>query len=64
MKPISTFLFVLLFPAVLFSQKKIFSIAEATNGLSTNLALQNLRKVSWQPGTSNLFHVVKTQNVD
>ena len=64
MKPISTFLFVLLFPAVLFSQKKIFSIAEATNGLSTNLALQNLRQVSWQPGTSNLFHVVKTQNGD
>ena len=64
MKPILTLLFAFIFSVLLFAQKKNFTIAEATNGLSTNLALQNLRQVSWQPGTSNLFHVVKTINGD
>ena len=64
MKPISTLLLAFLFPFILLAQKKNFTIAEATNGLSTNLALQNLRQVSWQPGTANLFHVVKTNNGD
>lgn len=64
MKPISTLFLAFLCPVILFAQKKNFTIAEATNGLSTNLALQNLKQVSWQPGTSNLFHVVKTSNGD
>ncbi len=64
MKPILTLLLAFLCPVILLAQKKNFTIAEATNGLSTNLALQNLKQVSWQPGTSNLFHVVKTNNGD
>jgi len=46
------------------AQKKQFTIAEATNGMSTNLALQTIKQPSWQPGTNRLWQVVKTSNGD
>jgi dipeptidyl-peptidase-4 len=41
------------------AQKKKFSIAEATNGLSTTLAVNNIKQPAWQPGSHNFYHVVK-----
>ncbi|MBS1739108.1 MAG: DPP IV N-terminal domain-containing protein [Bacteroidetes bacterium] len=41
------------------AQKKNFTIAEATNGLSTTLALKNIKQPSWQPGTTCFFQVEK-----
>lgn len=38
-------------------QKKNFSIAEATNGMATTLALKGLKMPSWQPETHNLYFV-------
>ncbi|HRO44041.1 MAG TPA: DPP IV N-terminal domain-containing protein [Flavipsychrobacter sp.] len=42
-----------------FAQKKKFTIAEATNGMSTTLALKNIKQPSWQPGSNNFYQVVK-----
>jgi len=41
------------------AQKKQFTIAEATNGLSTTLALENIKQPSWQPESNAFFQVVK-----
>lgn len=41
------------------AQKKQFTMAEATNGITTTLAPKGLKGVSWQPGTHNLWEVVK-----
>src|SRR5690348_10030438 len=38
-----------------FAQKKNFTIAEATNGMSTTLMPKGLKDVSWQPGTNRLY---------
>lgn len=38
-------------------QKKNFTIAEATNGLATTLALKGIKMPSWQPETHNLYFV-------
>jgi dipeptidyl-peptidase 4 len=46
------------------AQNKYFTIAEATNGMSTTLATQGLKQTSWEPGTDKLYHVVKTGNGD
>lgn len=47
------------------AQTKKYTIAEATNGLSTTLALKSIRQPSWQPGTHRFCQVVKVgdQNV-
>jgi dipeptidyl-peptidase-4 len=47
----------LLSPLALTAQTKNFTMAEATNGLSTTLALKGLRQTSWQPGTHYFFQV-------
>ncbi|HXS35752.1 MAG TPA: DPP IV N-terminal domain-containing protein [Flavipsychrobacter sp.] len=45
-----------------FSQRKQFTITEATNGLATTLAPQNIKKPSWDPGTDRFFQVIKAGN--
>ncbi|PZF70883.1 S9 family peptidase [Taibaiella soli] len=42
-------------PAI--AQKKNFTIAEATNGMTTTLAPKAIKQGSWQPGTNNFFQV-------
>lgn len=41
------------------AQKKKFTIAEATNGMATTLALKSLSQPTWRPGTHQLYHVAK-----
>lgn len=41
------------------AQKKLFTIAEATNGMATTLAPKNIKQASWQPNTDNFCQVVK-----
>lgn len=41
------------------AQKKKFTIAEATNGMTTTLALQGIKQPAWRPGSNSLFHVAK-----
>lgn len=41
------------------AQKKNFTIAEATNGISTTLAPKGIRQAGWEPGTNMLYQVVK-----
>lgn len=40
--------------------QKQYTIAEATNGMTTTLALKGIKQASWQPGTNVLYQVVKT----
>lgn len=44
------------------AQTKKYTMAEATNGMGTTLALKSLRQTSWQPGTHNFYQVVKSGN--
>ena len=37
------------------AQKKQFTMAEATNGMSTTLAPKSIKNASWQPGTDNFW---------
>lgn len=46
------------------AQKKKFTIAEATNGLTTTLAPQSIKQASWQPGTHRFWQVVKVADGD
>jgi Dipeptidyl aminopeptidases/acylaminoacyl-peptidases len=46
------------------AQKKMFTMAEATNGMSTTLAPASLKQAAWEPGTNKLYYVVKTGNGD
>lgn len=46
------------------SAQKKFTMAEATNGMSTTLAVQTIKQPCWQPGTHRLWRVVKTNNGD
>ncbi len=46
------------------AQKKMFTMAEATNGLTTTLALQGIKQASWEPGTNKLYQVVRTDSGD
>lgn len=45
-------------PLLVDAQKKNFNISEATNGMSTTLALKGIKQPSWQPETNNFFQVV------
>jgi dipeptidyl-peptidase 4 len=47
-----------------FAQKKQFTIAEATNGMSTTLAPKGIKNASWQPGTDNLWQTDKQNDND
>ena len=46
------------------AQKKQFTIAEATNGMSTTLATKGIKNASWQPGTDKLWQSTKKNNDD
>ena len=39
------------------AQNKMYTMAEATNGMTTTLAPAALKQTSWEPGTHNLYHV-------
>ena len=59
----------LLAGAALFSlqaqaQKKMFTMAEATNGMTTTLAPKNIKGTSWQPGTDNFWRADKKDSAD
>ncbi len=41
------------------AQKKQFTIAEATNGMTTTLAPKGIKNATWQPGTDNLWQTDK-----
>jgi dipeptidyl-peptidase-4 len=45
--------------ATAFAQNKMYTMAEATNGMTTNLAPTALKQATWEPGTHKLYHVVK-----
>lgn len=47
-----------------FAQKKQFTIAEATNGMTTTLAPKSIKNASWQPGTANFWQVEKEKGDD
>ena len=46
------------------AQKKQFTIAEATNGMSTTLAPKGLKGATWQPGTDMLWQIESKKNGD
>lgn len=46
------------------AQTQKLTLAEATNGLATTLALKSIRQPSWQPGTHHFFQVVKGANTE
>lgn len=46
------------------AQQKKFTIAEATNGLATSLALKGIRQPSWQPGTHHFFQTIKANGTE
>ena len=54
----------LIVSAASIAQKKQFTIAEATNGMSTTLATKGIKNASWQPGTDKLWQTVKKNNDD
>lgn len=39
-----------------FAQKRQYTMAEATNGLSTTLAPKNIKNPAWRPGTHELYY--------
>ena len=47
---------VVLFSLHAWAQKKQFTMAEATNGLTTTLAPKSIKNASWQPGTDNFWY--------
>jgi dipeptidyl-peptidase-4 len=46
------------------AQKKQFTIAEATNGMSTTLAPKSVKNPTWQPGTEVLWQADKRDGKD
>ncbi|MBA3829556.1 MAG: DPP IV N-terminal domain-containing protein [Taibaiella sp.] len=44
------------------AQKKLFTMAEATNGMAGTLQPKTIKQPTWEPGTSRLWQVVKTNN--
>src|SRR5689334_19899500 len=46
------------------AQKKQFTIAEATNGMTTTLAPKSVKNPSWQPGTEVLWQSDKKDGKD
>ncbi len=55
---------VMLFSWELSGQKKQFTMAEATNGLSGTLATKGVKNASWQPGTDNFWQTDNKNNED
>ena len=47
-----------------FAQKKQYTIAEATNGMTTTLALKSVKSPCWQPGTDCLWQIEKKDGKD
>ncbi|MEZ5015547.1 MAG: DPP IV N-terminal domain-containing protein [Flavipsychrobacter sp.] len=58
MKKSASVLVALLIALPVLGQKK-YTMAEATSGLYTSLAVERLSGVSWEPNTNKLYHVVK-----
>lgn len=50
--------------AIANAQQKQFTMAEATNGMSSTLAPKNLKNAIWEPGTGRLYHTVKSGSQD
>jgi len=46
------------------AQKKQFTIAEGTNGMSTTLMPTGIKNASWQPGTDNFWQSEQKNNAD
>ncbi len=46
------------------AQKKLFTITEATNGMSTTLAPQSIKQPSWQPVKDKLYQIEKSPDGD
>lgn len=46
------------------AQKKLFTITEATNGITSTLAPKSLKQTSWQPNSDKLYYTVKTTGGD
>ncbi len=46
------------------AQKKLFTMAEATNGMSTTLVPKGIKGAVWQPGTDILWQVEKKNNLE
>jgi dipeptidyl-peptidase 4 len=46
------------------AQTKLYTMADATNGLATTLAVKNLKYPSWQPGTDRLWQVINKDGDD
>lgn len=62
--PTITALLLLLCTTVALAQNKQYTMAEATNGLSTTLAPKSIRGAAWRPGTQQFFQVVKVDGKD
>ncbi|NCX94986.1 MAG: S9 family peptidase [Chitinophagia bacterium] len=43
------------------AQQKLFTIAEATNGMATTLAVKNIKAPMWQPGTNRFWQIDNDQ---
>ena len=62
MRKINLLLFVLvLFVSDSFSQKKLLTVEDVTLNAYSNLAVQNLRQLSWLPDSDNFVYVSATQ---
>lgn len=48
--------------SAVWAQNKQYTMAEATNGITSTLAPKGLKGTSWEPGTNKLYHVVKAAN--
>ncbi len=46
------------------AQKKNFTMAEAVNGMSSSLAVKNLKNISWQPGSDMLWQSEKKDSTE
>lgn len=44
------------------AQQKQFTLEEAVSGLSSSLAVENIRMPSWRPGTNEFFRLTKGSN--
>src|ERR1043165_923142 len=49
-------LFLCFYTTLAVAQKKQYTMAEATNGLSTTLAPKSLKQTGWRPGTHEFFY--------
>lgn len=58
------FLFLFAFADSAFAQHRQYTMAEATNGISTTLAPKAIKNGSWRPGTNEFYQTVKKDGRD